>query len=94
MELTCIFFQLIMKTLLLISNNSCQPIEFTCNDELPKCWDLKQAKYFCEEYSWLCFKNKRLGCNICYKININLNQTGFNVTLFHLEIVYSNNKLV
>lgn len=62
-----------MKTILLISNNSCQPIEFTSNDELSKCWDLKHAKYFYEEYSLPCFKNKKLGCNISHKININFN---------------------
>ncbi|XP_025190416.1 E3 SUMO-protein ligase KIAA1586-like [Melanaphis sacchari] len=57
-----------------VNNSLCQPIEFTRDDDTPECWDSKQAKYFCEEYPWLYFKNKKLGCNICHKVNLNLNK--------------------
>ncbi|KAL4123383.1 hypothetical protein QTP88_015579 [Uroleucon formosanum] len=40
-----------------VNNSLCQPIEFTRDDDTSECWDSKQAKYFCEKYPWLYFKN-------------------------------------
>ncbi|XP_025419314.1 E3 SUMO-protein ligase KIAA1586-like, partial [Sipha flava] len=56
------------------ASSLCQPNEFLRDDDTPECWDLKQAKYFSEEYPWLYFKNKKLGCNICHDLNLNLNK--------------------
>jgi len=46
--------------------------EFTVS-LIPKqeCWDLKQLKYFSEEYPWLFYNANKLGCIICKKINLN-----------------------
>lgn len=33
---------------------------------------MKQIKYFCEEYPWIYFKNKKLGCKLCVKVNLNI----------------------
>lgn len=75
----------------------CQPTESAIDDE-PECWDTKQAKYFCEEYPWIYFKNKKLGCKLCHKVNLNLNKNQgshiHNITLFHLGILLENNNLV
>ncbi|KAL4104014.1 hypothetical protein QTP88_019327 [Uroleucon formosanum] len=57
-----------------VNNSLCQPIEFTRDDDTSEYWDSKQAKYFCEKYPWLYFKTKMLGCNICQKVNLNLNK--------------------
>lgn len=40
--------------------------------EPPDCWENKQVKYFTEEYSWLFFNKKKLGCTICKNVNHNL----------------------
>eukprot|EP00102_Acyrthosiphon_pisum_P010394 XP_008178697.1 PREDICTED: E3 SUMO-protein ligase KIAA1586-like [Acyrthosiphon pisum] len=40
--------------------------------EKPECWDDKQLKYFTDEYTWLYFKETKLGCLICKKVNFNL----------------------
>jgi len=72
--LACIFFSVNNKDHIAVNNSLCQPIEFTRDDDTPECWDSKQAKYFCEEYPWLYFKNKKLGCNICHKVNLSLNK--------------------
>ncbi|KAF0748501.1 E3 SUMO-protein ligase KIAA1586-like [Aphis craccivora] len=57
-----------------VNNSLCQPIEFIRDDDTPECWDSKQVKYFCQEYPWLYFKNKKLGCNICHNVNLSLNK--------------------
>lgn len=38
----------------------------------PDCWDRNQVKYFTNEYNWLYIHNKKLGCKICKKANLNL----------------------
>ena len=38
----------------------------------PNCWDRNQVKYFIDEYNWLYIHNKKLGCKICKKANLNL----------------------
>lgn len=55
---------------------SVQTLE-TADEELltlepPDCWENKQVKYFTEEYSWLFFNKKKLGCTICKNVNHNL----------------------
>ncbi|KAL4141586.1 hypothetical protein QTP88_004202 [Uroleucon formosanum] len=49
-----------------------QPTNCISDSESPKCWDRKQIKYFCEEYPWIYFKNKKLGCKLCVKVNLNI----------------------
>jgi len=49
-----------------------QPTNCISDNEPPECWDLKQIKYFCEEYPWIYFKNKKLGCKLCLKVNLNI----------------------
>lgn len=46
--------------------------------EPPDCWDLKQVRYFTEEYPWLYIHQKILGCRTYKKYNLNLiNKQGF-----------------
>jgi len=46
--------------------------ELSYDEVPPDCWDRNQVKYFTDEYNWLYIHNKKLGCKICKKANLNL----------------------
>ncbi|KAL4121579.1 hypothetical protein QTP88_014066 [Uroleucon formosanum] len=62
------------QSLPLAASQEGNTIPTNCNtvNESPECWDIKQIKYFCEEYTWIYFKNKKLGCKLCVKVNLNI----------------------